>query len=124
MSKHSGTSQLPLARVKRIIKEDKDVGLCSNEAVFLISIATELFIEFFANNAVNYAVADKRKTIQYKDLANAVSKIDQLEFLSDVIPKTIPLRKALMRQKEAKEEEGEEGEEEGEEGEKQEMMVD
>ncbi|KAG0377684.1 hypothetical protein BGX24_005623, partial [Mortierella sp. AD032] len=35
-----GVTQLPVARVKRIIKEDKDVQMVSNDAVFLISLAT------------------------------------------------------------------------------------
>lgn len=39
---HSNTSmtQLPLARIKKIMKSDKDVNLLSSEAVFLISCAT------------------------------------------------------------------------------------
>jgi len=35
-----GVTELPAARIKRIIKEDKDIGLVSNDAVFLISLAT------------------------------------------------------------------------------------
>jgi len=34
------TTSFPLARVKRIMKEDKDVIQCSNESVFLVSLAT------------------------------------------------------------------------------------
>ncbi|KAL8745511.1 MAG: hypothetical protein Q9190_002363 [Brigantiaea leucoxantha] len=33
-----------------------------------------------------------RRNIQYKDIANAVARIDNLEFLSDVIPKTTTYR--------------------------------
>jgi hypothetical protein len=36
----TGSSQFPAARVKRIIKEDRDIVTCSADAVFLISIAT------------------------------------------------------------------------------------
>lgn len=35
-----GTTQLPLARVKRIIKEDKEVSLINAEATFLVAVAT------------------------------------------------------------------------------------
>lgn len=45
-----GASQLPAARVKRIIKEDKDVQMVSNDAVFLISMAT---VSFFISNNKN-----------------------------------------------------------------------
>lgn len=34
------STQIPTARVNRIIKADKDVRLCSKEAVFLIAKAT------------------------------------------------------------------------------------
>ncbi|GAA5823499.1 hypothetical protein JCM3770_004480 [Rhodotorula araucariae] len=36
----AGTSAIPVARVNRIVKADKEVRLCSKEAVFLISKAT------------------------------------------------------------------------------------
>lgn len=35
-----GVSLLPISRVHRIIKADKDIKLCSKEAIFLISKAT------------------------------------------------------------------------------------
>lgn len=41
--KAKGVTQLPVARVKRIIKEDKDISMVSNDAVFLISMATVRF---------------------------------------------------------------------------------
>jgi DNA polymerase epsilon subunit 4 len=35
-----GTTMLPLARIKRVIKEDKDVSLINAEATFCIAYAT------------------------------------------------------------------------------------
>lgn len=35
-----GTTILPLARIKRVIKEDKDVSLINAEATFCIAYAT------------------------------------------------------------------------------------
>lgn len=35
-----GTSAFPTARVAKVIKSDKDVQMCSKEAIFLISVAT------------------------------------------------------------------------------------
>ncbi|KAF9322257.1 hypothetical protein BG003_003268 [Podila horticola] len=103
--KAKGVTQLPVARVKRIIKEDKDIAMVSNDAVFLISMATELFLESFTTKAFNLAKMEKRKTIAYKDLATAVSQHDSLEFLQDVIPKTMTLKAALEKQRVAKENE-------------------
>ncbi|KAG0037321.1 hypothetical protein BGZ82_002749 [Podila clonocystis] len=103
--KAKGVTQLPVARVKRIIKEDKDISMVSNDAVFLISMATELFLESFTTKAFNLAKMEKRKTIAYKDLATAVTQHDSLEFLQDVIPKTMTLKAALEKQRVAKENE-------------------
>ncbi|KAF9905127.1 hypothetical protein EC991_002013 [Linnemannia zychae] len=99
-----GVTQLPVARVKRIIKEDKDVQMVSNDAVFLISLATELFLESFATKAFNLAKIEKRKTVSYKDLATAVTQHDSLEFLQDVVPKTMTLTAAIEKQRAAQEE--------------------
>lgn len=86
-----GTTILPLARVKRIIKEDRDVNLINPEATFCVTYATvyqhdrrgiginandltnlvllqELFIEYLVNEGLTRAKRDKRKTVYYKDL--------------------------------------------------------
>lgn len=39
----SGTTILPLARIKRVIKEDKDVSLINAEATFCIAYATVIY---------------------------------------------------------------------------------
>ncbi|KAK1825700.1 DNA polymerase epsilon subunit C [Podospora conica] len=86
----TGQTQLPLTRVKKIIAVDPDVNVCSNNAAFVITIATELFIQHLMTEAQNMAKAERkpRRNIQYKDIANAVSHNDNLEFLEDVVPKT------------------------------------
>ncbi|KAI9679462.1 MAG: hypothetical protein M1817_005484 [Caeruleum heppii] len=98
----SGQASLPLARVKRIIHVDEEVNNCSNSAAFLITVATEMFIQYFAEQGHNVVKSERkpRRNIQYKDLASAVSKVDHLEFLSDVVPKTIPYK--LYMEKKAK----------------------
>nr|KMM65827.1 hypothetical protein CPAG_02170 [Coccidioides posadasii RMSCC 3488] len=86
----SGRTALPLTRIKKIIHLDEDIAQCSNNAAFLIAVATEMFIRYLAEQSYNVVKSERkpRKTIQYKDLATAVSRIDNLEFLSDIIPKT------------------------------------
>ncbi|KAF3912329.1 hypothetical protein AA313_de0205616 [Arthrobotrys entomopaga] len=98
-----GSSYLPLARVRKIIKLDDDIDACSPAAAFLISIATEEFIYHLADAAHKMTKVEKkpRKNIQYKDLANAVARIDNLEFLSDVIPRTVTFATALAKKLEA-----------------------
>ncbi|RVD84965.1 uncharacterized protein DFL_003301 [Arthrobotrys flagrans] len=95
-----GTSYLPLARVRKIIKLDDDIDACTPAAAFLISIAAEEFIWHISEQAHKMTKVEKkpRKNIQYKDLANAVARIDNLEFLADVIPRTVPFGKAILKQ--------------------------
>ncbi|GJJ79060.1 DNA polymerase epsilon subunit 4 [Entomortierella parvispora] len=112
-----GVTELPVARIKRIIKEDKDIGLVSNDAVFLISLATEYFLESFTQKAFNLAKIEKKKSVFYKHLATAVTQHDSLEFLQDVIPKTMPLSEALERRQTAMEQEEQGGDMETGEGE-------
>ncbi|KAL7311604.1 hypothetical protein PS15m_009343 [Mucor circinelloides] len=95
-----GTTMLPLARIKRVIKEDKDVSLINAEATFCIAYATELFMEYLVTEAFSKAKKEKRKTVYYKDLASTVKESEQLEFLEDVIPPTMTLKDAMAKRKE------------------------
>ncbi|KAI0828407.1 hypothetical protein F5Y06DRAFT_223108 [Hypoxylon sp. FL0890] len=90
----TGQTQLPLSRVKKIIAQDKDIIVCSNNAAFVITLATEMFIQYLAGEGFNMARTERkpRRNIQYKDLAAAVAAKDNLEFLEDVIPKTMPYK--------------------------------
>ncbi|SPO26281.1 uncharacterized protein UTRI_02557 [Ustilago trichophora] len=122
------------ARVARIIKADRDVDICSKEATFLISIATEIFVKKLTDEAYTNAKLDKRKHIFYKDLSRAVQTTEYLEFLKDAIPTPVALSVALearqdkMHQKQTEEnmilegtlqDEDEEDEEEDEEDEEE-----
>ncbi|KAI1775379.1 histone-fold-containing protein [Hypoxylon cercidicola] len=90
----TGQTQLPLSRVKKIIAQDQDINICSNNAAFVITLATEMFIQYLSQESLNMARADRkpRRNIQYKDLAGAVVHTDNLEFLADIIPKTVPYK--------------------------------
>ncbi|KAJ5881006.1 DNA polymerase epsilon subunit C [Penicillium subrubescens] len=98
----TGQSALPISRVKKIIQLDDDIVQCSNNATFLIAMATEMFIQYLAEQGHNVVKSERkpRKTVQYKDLASAVSHIDNLEFLADVIPKTTTYKQ--FKEKKAK----------------------
>ncbi|OTA58309.1 hypothetical protein K449DRAFT_122316 [Hypoxylon sp. EC38] len=87
----TGQTQLPLSRVKKIVAQDPDINICSNNAAFVITLATEMFIQYLASAGLNMARMERkpRRNIQYKDLAAAVATKDNLEFLGDVVPKTV-----------------------------------
>ncbi|TRZ01418.1 hypothetical protein DNTS_015156 [Danionella cerebrum] len=78
-------AKLPLSRIKALMKADPDVSLASQESVFIIAKATELFVEMIAKDALVYAQQGKRKTLQRKDLDNAIEAIDEFAFLEGTL---------------------------------------
>ncbi|PGH26868.1 hypothetical protein AJ80_01450 [Polytolypa hystricis UAMH7299] len=92
-----------VARIKKIIHLDEDIAQCSSNATFVVAVATEMFIRYLAEQGHNVVKSERkpRRNIQYRDLAAAVSRIDNLEFLSDVIPKTTTYKQ--FKEKRAKE---------------------
>ncbi|XP_061738975.1 DNA polymerase epsilon subunit 4 isoform X2 [Nerophis ophidion] len=82
---HGRLSKLPLARIKALMKSDPDVSLASQESVFIIAKATELFVEMIAKDALVYAQQGKRKTLQRKDLDNAIEAVDEFAFLEGTL---------------------------------------
>ncbi|XP_061681241.1 DNA polymerase epsilon subunit 4 [Syngnathoides biaculeatus] len=82
---HNRLSKLPLTRIKALMKTDPDVSLASQESVFIIAKATELFVEMIAKDALVYAQQGKRKTLQRKDLDNAIEAIDEFAFLEGTL---------------------------------------
>jgi DNA polymerase epsilon subunit 4 len=91
----TGENTLPLSKVRKIISQDEDVEKCSTNAAFIITVATEMFIQHMAREAHNNAKVERkpRKNIQYQDLANAVAHHDNLQFLEDTIPRAVPYKK-------------------------------
>ncbi|XP_038632782.1 DNA polymerase epsilon subunit 4 [Scyliorhinus canicula] len=82
---HHKLLRLPLSRIKGLMKADPDVSLASQEAVFAIGKATELFVEVIAKDAYTFALQGKRKTIQRKDVDNAVDATDEFAFLEGTL---------------------------------------
>lgn len=103
---------LPLSKIKRIFKMDPEYLGASQAAVFATGAATELFIQYITEQAALLAKMEKRKKIMYKDFSTVVSSQDSLNFLSDTIPKTIPLREVFQNQQQAETAEQEEQPEE------------
>ncbi|XP_045139917.1 DNA polymerase epsilon subunit 4 isoform X1 [Echinops telfairi] len=74
-------SRLPLARVKALVKADPDVTLAAQDAIFILARAAELFVETIAKDAYCCAQQGKRKTLQRRDLDNAIEAVDEFAFL-------------------------------------------
>lgn len=86
---------LPLARIKKIMKLDEDVKMISAEAPLLFAKAAEIFIHELTLRAWVHTENNKRRTLQRNDIAMAITKFDQFDFLIDIVPReeVKPVRK-------------------------------
>ncbi|XP_022729999.1 nuclear transcription factor Y subunit C-1-like [Durio zibethinus] len=79
--------QLPLARIKKIMKADEDVRMISAEAPILFAKACELFILELTIRSWLHAEENKRRTLQKNDIAAAITRTDIFDFLVDTVPR-------------------------------------
>ncbi|KAJ3416403.1 Nuclear transcription factor Y subunit C-2 [Chytridiales sp. JEL 0842] len=79
--------QLPLARIKKVMKSDDDVKMISAEAPIVFSKACEIFILELTMRAWINTEENKRRTLQKSDVAGAVGKADMYDFLIDIVPR-------------------------------------
>ncbi|XP_006885205.1 PREDICTED: nuclear transcription factor Y subunit gamma-like isoform X2 [Elephantulus edwardii] len=79
--------ELPLARIKKIIKLEEDVKMISAEAPVLFAKAAQIFITELTLRAWIHTEDNKRRTLQRNDIAMAITKFDQFDFLIDIVPR-------------------------------------
>lgn len=79
--------QLPLARIKKVMKADPEVKMISAEAPILFAKGCDIFITELTMRAWIHAEENKRRTLQRSDIAAALSKSDMFDFLIDIVPR-------------------------------------
>ncbi|XP_011044380.1 PREDICTED: DNA polymerase epsilon subunit C [Populus euphratica] len=89
----------PMARIKRIINSEDTESLLNQDVVFLVNKATEKFLEQFSDEAYDYTVQDRKKSLAYKHLSTVVSKRRRFDFLSDFVPEKLNAKDALADRK-------------------------
>lgn len=117
---NGNSSALPLARIKKVMKNDDEVKvrvpyspqMISAEAPILFSracesmcfVLTPVFIADLTCRAFMIAEENKRRTIQRSDIANAIARSDLFDFLIDIVPRSdmmrnrstsVPIRNAM-----------------------------
>ena len=62
-----------------------------------------MFIQHLATTTHNVVKTERkpRRNIQYRDISSAVAKTDNLEFLVDVVPKTVTYKEFKKRKEES-----------------------
>ena len=77
--------QLPLARIKKVMKTDEDVKMISSEAPALFAKACELFIIEVTHRAWIHTEEKRRRTLQKEDIKSCISRTEILDFLLDLV---------------------------------------
>lgn len=90
-------TQLPVARIKTIMKSSPDLPHFSQESVFLVTKATELFIDYLAVSA--YKQENNSKSLTYKGLSKIVEDDEALQFLGDIVPPKVLVKDFLESMK-------------------------
>merc|ERR1711971_402474 len=83
--KHRDPNRFSHARVRNIMKMDPDLTIASQESVFIITKAAELFVQLQAQEAYKKTTLHKRKTVQRKDLDIVLDELDCMAFLEGVL---------------------------------------
>ncbi|TKR93790.1 hypothetical protein L596_008185 [Steinernema carpocapsae] len=81
--------ELPLARIKKIMRIDEDVRahMISSEVPVMLAKAAEIFIEELTLRSWYHTEESKRKTIQRSDISTACARCDMFDFLIDIVPR-------------------------------------
>ena len=72
----------PLAKIKNIIKLDKDIKLCQKDAYTVIGKVTEMFLQELAQGAYAVCKSCKRKTINLEDISSAIKMEPKMGFIN------------------------------------------
>ncbi|EPS38204.1 hypothetical protein H072_7900 [Dactylellina haptotyla CBS 200.50] len=80
-------TKFPVARIKRIMQADEDVGKVAQVTPVIVSKALELFMVSLVTKAAEQAKVRGSKRITAAHLKLAVNQEEQFDFLSDIISK-------------------------------------
>lgn len=78
-------NDLPLARIKRVMKSDEDVRMISAEAPILFAKACELFVLDITTRAWGYSEHNKRQQLEKDDVVQVLNETPVYDFLTHVI---------------------------------------
>ena len=85
--------ELPLSRIKRIMKLSPKIDVVTKESLFAMTMATEYFIWTITKRAWKNG-EDKNKLV-YADLVKVAKEIERLSFLQEILPKKVKYKDCL-----------------------------
>lgn len=92
MSKKSKEIQLPVSRIKMIMKSSPDCESIGQDSLFLVSKCTEMFIQYISLEGL---AKSKKNSLEYKGIADFVQSKPSLNFLSEILPQKLTVKECL-----------------------------
>ena len=93
MSGESNFYELPLSRIKTIMKLSPKIDVVTKESLFTMTMATEYFI--WTITKLSWKNGEDKKKLTYADLAKVAKKVERLSFLQEILPKKVTFKEYL-----------------------------
>ncbi|KAI0919716.1 hypothetical protein AcV5_001702 [Taiwanofungus camphoratus] len=85
MKNKNKTTKFPVARIKRIMQKDEEVGKVAQATPIVISKALELFLAMIIDEANKVTAERGSKRVEAYHLKHAVETVDMLDFLKELV---------------------------------------
>ncbi|KAL0948204.1 hypothetical protein HGRIS_010811 [Hohenbuehelia grisea] len=85
MKNRNKQTKFPVARIKKIMQKDDEVGKVAQATPIVISKALELFLALTIESASKVTVERGAKKVEAYHLKHAVETTDQLDFLKELV---------------------------------------
>ncbi|KAI9101831.1 histone-fold-containing protein [Phlyctochytrium arcticum] len=78
-------TKFPVARIKKIMRLDEEVGKVAQATPILISKALELFMQSLIDETCEYARGRGAKKLNAAHLKRSIMEVDKFDFLRDIV---------------------------------------
>ncbi|XP_050092897.1 DNA polymerase epsilon subunit 4 [Anopheles aquasalis] len=85
VSREVRLSLLPFARIKQLMKVDCEISVISAEAIFVVTKATEHFVQTLAKDACGYTMDSKKKNMSKADIEKTIANTFSLKFMEGMM---------------------------------------
>ncbi|KAN0111844.1 Histone-fold-containing protein [Russula decolorans] len=85
MKNRNKTTKFPVARIKKIMQKDEEVGKVAQATPIVISKALELFLQLVVDEAARVTTTRGSKKVEAYHLKHAIETTEMLDFLKELV---------------------------------------
>ncbi|KAL5514012.1 hypothetical protein ACEPAG_2773 [Sanghuangporus baumii] len=85
MKNRNKQTKFPVARIKKIMQKDEEVGKVAQATPVVISKALELFLGMLVDEAAKVTLERNSKRVESYHLKHAIERTDMLDFLKEIV---------------------------------------